>query len=639
MKILNARSVIGPDQQQRRFLLLLLTLCGFYFAIEYALNSYIELSADEFWFAHNIYHYKDGLPYRDFPPYKTVLGYYLLLPAMLMKHGIIQTLIFVKNTIAFINTLALFFFSWRLARFIPPPAVLASLVLIILSENMVLSSTNIRVDLLGYWLSFFSLILLLEKRYWLAGIFTGLGFITTQKAVWYLFAGDCALGIYWLGCERSRAMLWRILSFNLMSMAVIILYLAFWSWFAGWQAVMHSVFYEASAMYHLAWYSQFNNVYWTYIATFNPFLFLLWPIALVSVMVSFAQDEYYRQRLLITVYALTILLCLATNRQVFPYYMQAALPVLFALFASFFHWLYLLFMTDRLPVILVPASLLNLYTCLCILFPVYAFIKFNLPIPYLIICLIPLYLGLCLTIPKHQQQTLPYIFKTVCALTLVVGVVFPVVLYSISLAKVDGDYQKAHIHAVDALLQDGSDYIAGVDLIYTRNQPIAGMRHLMAPAIEYLASPTPGLRAVMLPSLYEDPSVTLDSVLAALQQSNVKFYVNNYRMEGLPQKLKAYLNSQYQHFWGGIYLYAPQVMAGRNSGMLKFPGKYRVSADSLGPITLNGKSYMPGSYVYLKNGKFVSEAQNAYRLVLTPENMTGYFPAEFRDDVPIRLIF
>ena len=152
------------------FLSGLIFLCLTYISFEFFFNSYTAFTVDDFWFAHRIYQFKDNLPYRDFAPYKTVMGYYLLLFPMSLSNGIAGTLTVTKNIIALLNAGILFTSALWLTKFFSRPAILTSLALIITSETVLVYSTNIRVDLPGYWMCFFSLLLLLENRHFLAGI-------------------------------------------------------------------------------------------------------------------------------------------------------------------------------------------------------------------------------------------------------------------------------------------------------------------------------------------------------------------------------------------------------------------------------------------------------------------------------------
>src|SRR3990167_7391495 len=80
------------------FWLILVSFCLCYLIFEFFFNAYTMLTVDEFWFAHSVFRFAHLLPYRDFFPYKTVLGYYFLLFPLLLGNGIFSTLILIKNT-------------------------------------------------------------------------------------------------------------------------------------------------------------------------------------------------------------------------------------------------------------------------------------------------------------------------------------------------------------------------------------------------------------------------------------------------------------------------------------------------------------------------------------------------------------
>src|ERR1700722_6810901 len=81
----------------------LLAIGLLYLACQVVFLSYTAFSADDFWLAFHTYQFKHQLPYRDFAPYKTVLGYYVLLLPMLFTHGILQPLLAIKLFYALIN--------------------------------------------------------------------------------------------------------------------------------------------------------------------------------------------------------------------------------------------------------------------------------------------------------------------------------------------------------------------------------------------------------------------------------------------------------------------------------------------------------------------------------------------------------
>ena len=177
------------------------------------------------------------------------------------------------------------------------------------------------------------------------------------------------------------------------------------------------------------------------------------------------------------------------------------------------------------------------------------------------------------------------------------------------------------------LLRDGSDYVAGVDLLPNHSQTIAGLKHLMGPAIDYLSSQDPQLKPVMLASLDEDPTASNASVIAALKQSRVKFYVNNYRIMGLSTAVKDYLHEEYSHFWGSIYLYAPVVKPRQPILTVRFSGYYWLD----NALTINGKTYQRNSVIKLLKGEYLVKASKVSRLKLLPEQSL-HLSEQFAED-------
>lgn len=489
------------------FMLALFLLCAAYFLFELFFNSHTMITVDEFWFAHRAYEYKSGLPYRDFSPYKTVLGYYFLLLPMLLVHGIFNTLIATKHLIALANAAIILFAADWLTKYFSKAAVLTSVFLLLSSQTFLTYSTNIRVDLFAYWFCLFAFLYLLDKRFIIAGILLALGFMTSQKTIWYIAATNAALLMNWLTVERTRDYFFSIIKCNLTLIYLIGLYLLGWSNIAGFHAVFANIFQDASAMYQLDWYDSARALYWKVIITHNPLLFLLAPFTLLTI-----GDKTRR---FATIYALTILICLIPYKQVFPYYMQVTFPAFLVLYASFFSWLFPLIGSRFYNVMLVTALfILSLY---------------------------------------------------------------PFTQFTTQLPNINNQYQRAHVQTILNLLNNETDYVAGIELIYDKNQPIAGLRHLMGPAVDYLYQPTAKLKTVMLPSLYEDPSATQDSVIKALENSKVKFYINNYRMENLPPKIKQYLANNYTHLAGSLYIYAPLATPNQPILHLLFSGNYSIN--------------------------------------------------------------
>lgn len=572
-------------QDNRYFIAGIISLCLFYLFFELFFNSYSMITVDEFWFAHRIYQYKDGLPYRDFAPYKTVLGYYLLLPAMLVKHNVIATLVFMKDMIAVVNSLVLLAASLWLTRFFSRPAILASLALLVFSETLLTYSTQIRVDLPAYWFALFAILLLLENRYILAGLLMGLGFITSQKCIWYIFACNCALAVNFLLFTRNKKFIANIILFNLSCLSLLCLYIGFWSWMSSWQTVFNSIFQEASIMYALDSYESARKLYWHTIIQYNPVLFLLCPFTLISALITDRHDTAYKQRIFILTISTVMMICLLFYKQPFPYYMQVMFPVFLLLYTAFFDWLVHMFTVTTWA----------------------AYLR----APYAKLCISTIFIAI---------------------------VIYPLAPFLKKISHTSSLYQKANLETTRALLADNSDYLAGIELFYDRTQPIAGLRHLGLTALDYLRAPSEKLRPAMLASLYATPDVTMASAIEALKKSYVKLYINNYRMNALPAPIKAYLASEYEHLWSSIYLYSPTITPQNTHPLIRFTGKYELESGNNSRVSIDGHYYQNHAQLRLASGIHQSSSRRSYRLKLMPENIKNLDP-DFQNDQWQRIMF
>jgi hypothetical protein len=311
--------------------------------------------------------------------------------------------------------------------------------------------------------------------------------------------------------------------------------------------------------------------------------------------------------------------------------MQVAIPVSYILYAAFFNWLFSLFNEQRSLNLLVSKYIFYLYGLLYATFIIYAYIMLRFPAAYLQLCLIPVLISIHIGKKgEEQQQNASIFFTLTMTVIMFTGCIYPLAMFSRSLFNLNGAYQKANVQAVNTLLRDGSDYVAGVELIYDKTQSVSGMRHLMAPAVAFLENPSVELRTVMLRSLYEDPNANIDSVISAMKKSPLKLYVNNYRMQMLPTKISSWLASEYEHYWGSIYLYAPVITAGKNAIQIKFSGHYLVESED--NIVIDGKKYHQANNVYLTQGAHISSSRQSYRLKLLADDPGLYLPEQFQED-------
>lgn len=237
-----------------RFYYILSILCLCYFGFECFITYHTALVADDFWFTHWIYQFKHHLPYRDFVPHTTVLGYYLLLPAMQQAADGLAPLYHIKLWLALINACCFFGASCWLTRFFPRNAVLCSAALLIAAEFFLSNSTHIRIDILAYWFCLAAFLLIFENKFMLAGMIFACGFCTSQKTVWFIFAANVALALDWLMYEKSWRQAKKILLMNGVFFSFVVLYLLGWSAVSSFSRVMNPTFFDAYAVYQLDLY-------------------------------------------------------------------------------------------------------------------------------------------------------------------------------------------------------------------------------------------------------------------------------------------------------------------------------------------------------------------------------------------------
>lgn len=548
------------EPSRRTFFWIIVAICLSYFIVQAFYINYAIFSMDDLWLAYHTYHYKTALPYRDFAPYKSVLGYYIFLPTVSLP-GIIEPLLYTKIWLVLINALSLGGISLWMKRFFSKKAIVTSLVLLISMPIFLLYSSEIRGDLLGFWLCLASVLLLFDKKYFFSGLCIGVGFLISQKVVWYFIATNCGLAGCWLVTDRTWKMIKSMVSFNLAVSLTLVLYILFWSYYSSLSVVLNSLFYEPYLIYSTDWFAAYRSYLWIFFFNTSTILVLLCPVALIGLVYLPVKNKIF-----IIIYTLMIVFFLLSCKQPFIYLPLAGIPALFIFFSSFFTAFYSLLSSA----IGNNPSVNRFYHGMVFLI-ILAFITLQM---------------------KGFINQLPYY---------------------------NGRYQKSMIHLMSKLLNDGEAYVAGVPLLLDVEQPVPGLKHLISQGIEYMHHPSKALYSnLTFDSMYLAPA-TAPEVIESIKATPVKLYVDNKRLHLLPKKLWAYLDTEYQHFWGSIYLYAPKIQAGRHLIQVKFPGDYKVDAKMA--IYIDNKKVAPHSIIALKNQRYLSDAHATYRLVLSPQHL------------------
>src|SRR5690606_9886356 len=118
----------------------------------------------EFVFARHIYDYTRAMPYRDFAPYKSTIGYYVLTIPFFFSKTTLEPLFLIKREIILLNVLCIAL-AYRMSfRLFQPRGILLSLTAILANAGFLIYAADLRIDMLTSWCCLFALLSLLHYR-------------------------------------------------------------------------------------------------------------------------------------------------------------------------------------------------------------------------------------------------------------------------------------------------------------------------------------------------------------------------------------------------------------------------------------------------------------------------------------------
>ena len=257
---------------KRHVILIAAGLSLLYLLIEVVYLSRLPLVMDEFDGAYEAYTLIERTPYRDYRPYKTVLGYYLQLPPLLLTSDPWTGLMLSKAWLALINTAAIFTATLTLAAIFSPAAALTGQVLLIFVTTFLERSSESRVDMLTAWAGLASFLLMLKRRWLAAGIVAGLSFLVSQKGVYYILAANAGAGAFWLFESRDRRTFRDLVLLNVAAVSVIAVYIGLWGTVSTPAAVFRATFLSHADIAFRQLYEQLEQ-HWTRTLWRNPLFY------------------------------------------------------------------------------------------------------------------------------------------------------------------------------------------------------------------------------------------------------------------------------------------------------------------------------------------------------------------------------
>ena len=525
----------------RRFRLLLILIAALYLALQALYIAHNPLVMDEFDGAAEAFRVSHAVPYRDFQPYKTILGYYAQLPPVLLATDVWTSLMLSKIQMALFNAVMLFFTGIRLRKYLRPEAVLLALLSAALMSTYLERSSDIRVDMLTAWCGLASLLLLMERRYIVSGLFCGLSFLVSQKGALYVVAANASM-IAWFAIDRWREdSLKNIARFNVAVVAIVSAYLAFWSLLASPARVLDATFFSHMSDTAFGQIYDIRGRYWSQTLFRNPFFWALAVVALWTLEQRRRARGAEYQQLTIQVYAASILAMGIWYRQPWPYFFVIILPTVWVLHAVFFD--------DQLDV----------------------------------------------------QKSLRQAFTPASIATYALfAIVYPS-LRIITNVQRDNSFQKATVNIAEAALGKGDTYLAGNDIVHTRDQVLPGLARL---------------GAAVQAELHRRSAADIEMIVRQLANHPPRLVMANYRVAALPSPIRAYLANNYAHFWSNVFSYAPRVDPGQQAITVAFSGDYGIDGPAGKAVVLDGQMHEPRESVRLLRGQHAIQLVAPIRLRL-----------------------
>lgn len=322
---------------ERRSLAVLGVLTLLFLGLESFYAVHRPLSLDEFNGAWSAAQLSDGVPYRDFQPYKPVLGYWLQLSLMRLAPDTWSGYLAVRLGMSALCVGVLFLGALWLRRLYRADAVCLAYALLIGMSSLVEWAIEVRVDMLTALFGFVSLLLLLNRRVALAGLAAGIGFLISQKGTMYAVAGAVSL----LGClaiQRERRYGRDVLVYGTCIILPIGLYVLGWSLVASFPRVWETVFAQPTQLRALTTPAHgevnFYQLYWLETLRRNPLFYGCAVWALGSLLVR-GRDQSPRETLLLC-YGGAAALVMVSLRQPWRYSFVLIVPTMFVLLIDLF---------------------------------------------------------------------------------------------------------------------------------------------------------------------------------------------------------------------------------------------------------------------------------------------------------------
>jgi hypothetical protein len=311
----------------RHFRALVLAVVGAFLLVQLRYIAGLPLVMDEFANAGHVFRVAQGVPYRDYVPYKTVLGYYLLLPGLVTFTSSWVAMLAVKVEIAIVTSVVVAGGAFRLRRHFGAPAILGALLLLCTQSTFLERSSELRVDMLSALFGLVSLLAFLERRALLAGAATAGAVLMTQKGAYFaLSLGGAAvlLLLRW----RRWALFAEATRTALAALGVFVAYVGFWCAVGSPNAVWQSMFEGPRRIAFAPLYDL--SAFWSQTLDRNPIFYALGAAGwLLLIPGRRGSTDTARERLWF--YSVVHVSLCIWHKQPWPYFFVMLIPTVWVL--------------------------------------------------------------------------------------------------------------------------------------------------------------------------------------------------------------------------------------------------------------------------------------------------------------------
>ena len=301
-----------------------------YLGLELSYVERLPLVMDEFQGGEAVYRLRSQVPYRDFNPYKTTLGYYLQLPFMLLSDDVFSRLLSVKRALAVVNAAMILGVGHCMLRLFRPRWVLLATALLCSMSTFLERSAALRVDMLTAWAGLWSLIFLLRGRVLGAGLWAGLSFLLSQKGAYYVVAVAAGQVAVWAS-SRGREDFRDCVRLGLGAGLPVLAYVVAFSLASGAGTVVGATFEAPRAIAVEDLYPDMGR-YWLQTLSRNPLFYGLSALCFAALWPRRHLDQ--RRPLRLLAYGVTLLCLCLWHKQPWPYFFVLLVPTLFVGLAS-----------------------------------------------------------------------------------------------------------------------------------------------------------------------------------------------------------------------------------------------------------------------------------------------------------------